>query len=127
MRSIQAVRDRRVAIAEELLAIRSMRPGNINEQYVKTRRGGKVSLRGPYPVLCWREGKKVFSERLTSPERLEQAKRDVRAHKRFKELCKEFEALTLRLSQWERQEEAAHAQLKKRLKSPSNKAKKSRG
>ena len=127
MMSIQALQDRRVAICEELVAMRSMRPGNVNEQYVKTRRSGKVLTRGPYPVLCWREGKKVFSERLTSPEQLAQAKQDVRNHKRFKELCKELEALTRGLGELERDEGTAKERLKKGLKSPSGKAKKSRG
>jgi hypothetical protein len=122
MDSIAAVQTRRREIAEELLAMRSMRRGNINEQYAKGKRAGKSVTRGPYPVLCWREGKRVLSERLTTGEELEHARQDVANHKRFKQLCKEFEVLTQRLGELERREDTHEATLKKGLKSRSNKA-----
>lgn len=127
MASISSLHTRRQAVAQELLAIRSMRKGNINEQYVRGRRGGKAVTRGPYPVLCWREGKKVVSERLRTAQQLEQARQDIANHKRFKELCKEFEELTQRLGQLEREEAAGREALKKGLKSRSSRAGKSRG
>ena len=127
MDSISAVQTRRREIAEELLAMRSMRRGNINEQYAKGKRAGKVVTRGPYPVLCWREGKTVFSQRLTSAKELERVRQDVANHKRFKQLCREFETLTQRLGELERAGDTHEATVKKGLKSRSNKAGKSRG
>ena len=125
MDSISSVQTRRRRIAEELLAMRSMRRGSINEQYAKGKRAGKAVTRGPYPVLCWREGKRVLSERLSTAEELEHARQDVANHKRFKQLCKEFEALTRRLGELERQQVSRDEVVKKGLKSRSNKAGKS--
>ena len=125
MHSIASLQARREEIAQELLAMHSMRRGSINEQYVKGKRAGKTVTRGPYPVLCWREGKKVVSERLSSPEQLEQARQDVANYKRFKELCKELEALTRRLGELMQETDAAAEALKKGLKSRSRKARKS--
>jgi hypothetical protein len=65
-------------------------------------------------VLSRKEGTKTVSERLTTPEQLEQAKQDIAAHKRFVELCKEFEVLTERLGMLTRQPEGSTK--KKRLK-----------
>ena len=125
MRSISSLQTRRRAIAQELLAIGSIRPGNINEQYVRGMRAGKPVTRGPYPVRCWREGEKVLSERLTTPEQLEQAQQDIANHRRFKELCREFEELTRQLGEVERAEATALEAAKKGLKSRSSRAGKS--
>ena len=123
MTSTSSLQARRREIAGELLALRSIHPGNINEQYVRGKCAGKPIMRGPYPVLCWREGKKVLSERLTSEEELERARQDVANHKRFKELCKEFEALTQRLGELERKETTEET-LKKKSKSSSRRTRK---
>ena len=121
MPSISSVQKQRAVIAQELLAIRSLRPGNINEQYVRATRAGRPVTRGPYPVLCWREGKKVLSERLSTPEQVAQAQQDVANHKRFKNLCRELESLTRQLGKAERQEAASQEAAKKGLKSRSKK------
>ena len=122
MNNEKEIQQRRQDISRELLRIRSLRPGNINEQYVRTSREGKPVTRGPYPVLCWREGKKVFSERLRTPEARLQAKQDIGNYKRFKELCKELETLTRQLGCLERDKTSARADLKKKFTSRSNKA-----
>jgi hypothetical protein len=124
MTSTSSLQTRRREIAEELLALRSLRPGNINEQYVRGKCAGKPVMRGPYPVLCWRKGKKVLSERLTSEEEIEGARQDVANHKRFKELCKELEALTQRLGELERETTDVKETLKKKPKLPSRKTRK---
>jgi len=115
MHGIASLQTRREEVAQELLAMRSMHPGSINEQYVKGKRAGKTVTRGPYPVLCWREGKKVVSKRLTSAEELEQARQDVANYRRFRELCKELEALTRRLGELMREAGASEEALKKGL------------
>jgi len=125
MDSISSMQKRREAIAQELLAIRSLRPGNINEQYVQATRAGEPVTRGPYPVLCWREGKKVLSERLSTPEQLAQAQQDVANHKRFKSLCREFESLTRQLGEVARAHVSQQEAVKKGLKSRSKKTQKS--
>ena len=116
---------RREAILEQMRAIRSMRRGTINEQYLKvSHQGAKTPvLRGPYYVLSRREGEKTVSQRLTSSAALEQAKSDVAAHKRFLVLCREFERLTERLGQLERQAPDLERE-KKRRSSPSSKTRK---
>jgi hypothetical protein len=104
-----------------MFSIRSLRRGTISEQFLKsTRAGGKEPVRlGPYYVLSRREGNKTISQRLTGAE-LEQARQDIEEHKRFIGLCKEFEELTERLGQQER-EEADLEEKKKRRSSPSRK------
>lgn len=104
MRKIEAVLARREAITKEMLAIRSMRKGTINEQYLKVAHvGEKEPTRcGPYYVLSRREGDKTISERLTAGEELEKARHDVAEYKKFLALCKEFEELTAKLTEIER-------------------------
>jgi hypothetical protein len=101
-----------------------MKRGTINEQYLKSKPKGddEPTLRGPYYVLSRREGGKTVSERLSSPEALKQARADVAAHKRFVELCKEYEALTEKLGEMERLSD--HQAEKKPLKSSLKKKKK---
>jgi hypothetical protein len=107
MNTLQEIENRRNAILHEIRSIRSMKRGTINEQYLKVpQRGTKQpALRGPYYVLSRREGSKTVSERLTTPEEVEQAQEDVAAHKRFVELCKEFEAISERLGVIQRKAE----------------------
>ena len=115
MRKIEAVLARREAIAKEMLAIRSMRRGTINEQYLKVARVGQreAALRGPYYVFSRRAGDKTVSERL-SAEQLERAREDIGAHKWFVALCKEFEELTEQLTEIERGAVAAAEKKRRR-------------
>jgi hypothetical protein len=103
MPKIEAVLARREAIAKEMLTIRAMRRGTINEQYLKVAQVGQKepALRGPYYVFSRRAGDKTVSERL-SAEELEKAREEIGAHKRFVALCKEFEELTEQLTKIER-------------------------
>jgi hypothetical protein len=120
--SVQELEARRNAILEEMRLIRSMRRGTINEQHFQTRLKGKrgIVLQGPYYVLSRREGEKTVSKRLRSPAELEQAREDIVAQKRFMTLCREFEQLTRRLGELERQEPDLEEE-KKRFRSPWNK------
>jgi hypothetical protein len=100
--------DRRDEVLRQMCSIRSMKRGTINEQCLNVhQKGAKPALRGPYYVLSRREGNKTVSERLTTPTQLEQAKMDVAAHRKFVELCKEFEILTERLGMLQRQVQGA--------------------
>lgn len=119
METTHGIEARREAVLQEMRSIKSMKRGTINEQYLKVpQKGAKPALRGPYHILSRREGSKTVSERLTTTEQLEQARKDVAAHKRFMSLCKEFEVLTERLGILQRQSAgtAEKKRLRRRLK-----------
>ena len=92
-------------VLTQMCAIRSMRQGSVSKQYLKGRRKGreKPVLRGPYYVFCRSEGGRTVSKRLRSSAELKQVQQDVAAYKRFVELCRQFEQLTERLGELERQ------------------------
>lgn len=114
MKTLLDIETRREAVLQQMRSIRSMKRGTINEQYLKVpQKGSEPALRGPYHVLSRREGNKTVSERLTAPEQLAQAKQDIAAHRKFMELCKEFEILTERMGFLRRQAEGPEE--KKRL------------
>ncbi len=123
MQTMSEIESRRDAVLQQMRSIRSMKRGTINEQYLKVpQKGSKPALRGPYYVLSRREGNKTVSERLTTTTQLDQAKMDIAAHRKFVELCKEFEMLTERLGMLLRQAEGSEE--KKRLRRPSKPIKK---
>lgn len=123
MTLIQEMETRRNAILEEIRSIRSMRRGTINKQYFKGYLKGKKApvTRGPYYVLSRREGAKTVSQRLVSPQELQGAQQDVASYRRFVLLCREFEQLTEKLGEWERQASELTEE-KKRRRSRSNRA-----
>jgi hypothetical protein len=59
-------------------------------------------MRGPYYVLTSKRGGKTISQRLTTRQQVEAARADVAAHRKFVELCRQFERLTEQLGQVER-------------------------
>jgi hypothetical protein len=125
MNTVQQLEARRNAILEEIRSIRSMRRGTINEQYFKTRLKGRKGMvhQGPYYILSRREGDKTVSKRLRSAVDLEQSRRDVAEYKRFVGLCQEYERLTTRLGEFEREEQDLEKE-KKRFRLPSSKTQK---
>lgn len=105
MNSIKEIEKRRKGILKEMEAIRSMRRGRVNEQYLKVLHKGKTEpvLRGPYYVFsCHEKGKGTKSHRLTSPEAVDNAKKDIEAYKHFCGICREYEELTEELGRMER-------------------------
>lgn len=121
MNQIQEIEARRNAILEEIRSIRSMKRGTINEQYFKGYLKGKKGAvtRGPYYVLSRREGAKTVSQRIVSPQELQGAQQDVASYRKFVLLCREFEQLTEKLGELERQTSDLTEE-KKRRRSPSN-------
>lgn len=122
MKIIAAIDKRRRKILDEMIAMRSMRRGTINEQFFEVKQKGKRKpvLRGPYYVLSRREGNKTVSKRLTSKKTLKRVRQDINAQKRFRELCREFEELTERLGELERELDEGSRE-KKLRRSPSRK------
>lgn len=116
MKQIKEIEERREEILRQMRGIRSMERGTITEQYLKVWHQGKPEpvLRGPYYVLSRRGEKKTVGYRLTSAEELSRARADVEAHKRFLDLCREYEGLTERLGQLERSRGEAEAEKKPR-------------
>jgi hypothetical protein len=121
MQSIPELEARRNKIAEQMLSIRSMRRGTINEQYLKVAHKGKEEpvLKGPYYVISRRQGNKTVSVRLTSASAVERAKKDVENHKLFNRLCRKFEAITEKMGELRGDDEE-----KKHSKSSSSRTKK---
>ena len=125
MDSFQQLEKRRDAILEQMRAIRSMRRGTVNKQFLKVQHKGKDKpvSRGPYYVLSRRKQGKTVSKRLTSGEEVKQAQQDIEAYKRFVALCQDFEDVTERLGELER-EGAEVEQEKKRRSSRSSRTRK---
>ena len=121
MNQLKTIEARREEILREMRGIRAMERGTITEQFLKVPHQGQKEpvLRGPYYVISRRGEKKTEGRRLTSAEALARARGDVEAHQRFSELCREYEELTERLGQLERQSAEAGAE-KKRRKSRSS-------
>jgi len=128
MMSNDTLEARRRTVLEQLEAIRSLRKGTLSEQWVPVVRDGKKTkkLRGPYFVWTSKVGKKTVSERIKGKQEQQWAQQDALNYQRFKELCAELEDLTHQLGLVERQAQEEAGTLKKRRKSPSSKAKKSR-
>jgi len=104
MSQIEAIEQRRAEILKQMSRIGSLKRGSITEQYLKVRLKGqpRAVLRGPYYVFSRREGGRTVSRRLTTERDLAQAREEVSAARRFRELCREYEELTERLGALER-------------------------
>lgn len=126
MNRIQQIETQRKNIMEELLAIRSLRKGNLNEQWFPVVRDGKETKerRGPYYLHSYKVGKKTVSERLKGEVAVKQARADANNYRRFKALCGDLEELTRQLGELEGQEAVGEGKLKKKLKSRSSRARK---
>lgn len=115
MDTVQELERRRNDVLKQVRAIRSMRRGTVNEQYLKVPHKGQSEPArcGPYYVLSRKQGGRTVSQRLPAAQ-VEQARSDVKAYRRFVELCHEYERLTEQLGQVERAG-GGQGQEKKRL------------
>lgn len=126
MPTIHELEIQREQILDQIRSIRSIWRGSISTQHLKsapTARRSTPVIHGPYYVLSRRQGNRTVSRRLSPARDLEQARQDVAAHKRFVELCEQFERLTEQLGELERAQPAL-AQEKKTQRSRSNRTKK---
>lgn len=103
MDTVQGLERRRNEVLQQMLAIRSMRRGTVNEQYLHVPHKGQSDPArcGPYYVFSRKEGGRTVSQRLPAAQ-VQQARDDVAAHRHFVEFCQEFERLTEQLAQVER-------------------------
>ena len=103
MDTVQGLERRRNDVLEQMRAIRSMRRGTVNEQYLNVRHKGQSEPArcGPYYVLSRKQAGRTVSQRVPATQ-VEQARSDVAGHRRFVELCQEYERLTEQLGQVER-------------------------
>jgi hypothetical protein len=123
--SIAQIEQRRRQVLEEMQTIRSMVRATLKEQMLPVKHKDKKEpvMRGPYYVLArWEQGK-TRSRRVPRGE-VERVRKDVENHQRFRALCQEFEELTERLGELERQATASREAVKKGLKSQPNKTRK---
>lgn len=128
MAHIDELEARRKQVLQELGTIRSLRKGNLNEQWFPVVQGGKKTkkLRGPYFVWTYKVGKKTVSERLNTERAVALARQDADNYRRFRSLCEELEQLTAQLGEAERQScTPSDEGEKKGLKSRSSRARKS--
>ena len=121
MEALEKVERRREEILKEMRAIRAMRKGSVMEQYlpVKQREKTEPVLRGPYWLYTRKEKGRTVGRRL-SREEAEGVRGEVEAGHRFQALCREYEELTERLGELER-ELAKAGREKKRRRSRSSK------
>ena len=126
MTNARELEQRRQALWKQLGELRTLRKGCLNEQWFPVVREGKKTeeLRGPYFVWTHKSGNKTVSERVRGAAALERARRDAASYKRFKEICREYEAVAQRLGELERDGAAELEQVKKGLKSRSSRTEK---
>jgi len=127
MNAIHELEAQRDSLLAEMKSIRSMKRGTINEQYLNVPHVAlrQAVKRGPYFLLSRYDSarKRTISRRLTTPEELDQARRDVAAYKRYVALCDQFEGLTERLGELEHHPGVVATE-KKRRRSRSNRMRK---
>lgn len=119
--------ERQDTITQELSQIRFMQKGTISHQRVPSERRGAPAgaMRGPYPVLTWKEKGKTRSLRLKNNDEVTWAQQALNNHRRFVALCREYEELGERIACELRQsptETSMAERIKKGLKSRSRKA-----
>lgn len=116
MKTIREIEDRREVILGQLREIRSLERGTINQHFVPVKKKGRKEpeRKGPYYVISRREENKTKGYHLKSEEEVARARRDVEAHHRFRELCREYEELTERLGRLERESGEVTAEKKRR-------------
>ena len=116
----QELEDKRRQVVNKMMAIRSMKRGTLNEQYVPRVLQGRATgeLRGPYYVLSRHEKAGTVSSRVRG-EQVQETRADLARFKEFEALCEEFAELTERLGELERRQAASNEAVKKGLKSRS--------
>ncbi|MBE3040405.1 MAG: hypothetical protein IMZ62_16540 [Chloroflexi bacterium] len=125
MESRQQMQERRQRIVEEMLAMRSMKRGTLNEQFFPVPQKGRKepALRGPYYVFSRKELGRTISKRVPAKE-VERVREDIACYNRFLELSREFVQITQWLGETERSHAVQEQELKKKPKLPSKKTRK---
>ncbi len=126
--AIHELETRRNQLVEELLNIRSLVRGSLSEQFLKVPRKGTEEYveRGPYYVLSRSKEGKTDSERVKKKD-VDRVKQDIANYRRFESVCEELAKLTEKLGELEREAAVEDAEVKKKPKSHSKRARKSSG
>jgi hypothetical protein len=123
----QTMLERQESLLRELSQIHFMQKGTISHQRVPRSAKGTATkaMRGPYPILTWKQQGKTRSLRLRNEGEVAWAEQAVENHRRFVALCREYEELGEQLAQELRlspNDPEMDNKLKKGLKSRLNKA-----
>jgi hypothetical protein len=82
---------RRKQILDELTGLTQMRRGSITEQCMeRVDERGRVTRRGPYPLLTFKEKGRTVARRLHTPEDIARCRRQIENFRRFEELMAEL-------------------------------------
>jgi hypothetical protein len=102
MPDARQIEARREQILNEMRSIRCLCRGSLTEQFLESPRPGAEPVKhGPYYVLSWRESGRTKSRRVPREE-VAVLRSHLLERERFAALCREFEALTEQLGQFER-------------------------
>jgi len=123
--SAKEIAQRQESILQEMAQIRTMQRGTVSWQSYPDRAERKEGLGavGPYGLWQGTLNGIRFGRRISGPEALRVEEGIARRHA-FEALCEEYVGLSCELASREDQGEASREQLKKKPKSPSNRAKK---
>jgi hypothetical protein len=110
------IEQRRSEILAQMEQMRSLHRGTLNAVYKEQVKDGKATgvRYGPYYVLSRNVRGKTKSRNVASRE-VDEVRAGLEQHTLFRELCDEYEELTQRLGELERNEEAAAERQKKGL------------
>lgn len=118
---MSTINQRQRDIMNQLKQIRIMKKGSVTFQRYPVHHEAQAAgrMRGPYPVLTWKEEGRTKSIRLKTPGEVAWAQDAVENHKRFTALCHEYERLAEQLALgWRDHAVAASEEAgKKRIKS----------
>lgn len=123
--SIKEITEKQESILQKMAQIRVMQRGTVSRQTYPERASRKEGegVVGPYCIWQGTVNGKRFGRRLSGPEALRVEEAIAQRHA-FEALCEEYVELSCELAGREEQGEASRERVKKKPKSPSNKAKK---
>ena len=123
--SAREIAQKQESILQKMAQIRVMQRGTVSRQTYPERasRNEGEGAVGPYCIWQGTVNGKRFGKRISGPEALRVEEAIARRHA-FEALCEEYVELSCQLAAREQQGEASWERVKKKPKSPSNRAKK---
>lgn len=123
--SVQQIAEKQESILQKIAQIRAMQRGTVSRQTYPERaeRNEGEGAVGPYCIWQGTVNGKRFGKRLSGPEALRVEEGIAQRHA-FEALCEEYVELSCQLAARVTQGDASQERVKKKPKSPSNRAKK---